>query len=74
MSSRRTYRRQRERLRRLGVRTIELPALRDVDTFEDADAVANAAPTTAFAAELARVRASWRRAAVPTMAAAGGRR
>ena len=37
----------------LGLRPATLPALRDVDTFDDASAVAAEAPTTRFAAELA---------------------
>jgi glycosyltransferase A (GT-A) superfamily protein (DUF2064 family) len=41
---------QRERLERLGLRTIELERLRDVDTYEDAVAVATLAPWSRFAA------------------------
>lgn len=41
---------QRERLRSLGLAVSELPVLRDVDTFEDALAVAEAAPGSRFAA------------------------
>ena len=43
---------QRERLARLGLRTAELEQLRDVDTFDDAVAVAAHAPWTRFAATL----------------------
>ena len=42
--------RQLERLRRLGLRTVLLPAQRDVDTWDDARAVADACPDGAFAA------------------------
>ncbi len=49
MSSPLTGRAQRERLRRLGLRSIELPILRDVDRFEDAVAVAELAPDSNFA-------------------------
>ncbi|MFD3926925.1 DUF2064 domain-containing protein [Streptomyces sp. NPDC058614] len=48
---------QRDRLTAAGLRVRELPALRDVDTAADAEAVAAAAPGGRFAAELARVRA-----------------
>ena len=44
---------QRERLRALGLRTRELPPLRDVDEIADAYAVAAAAPETRFARTLA---------------------
>jgi rSAM/selenodomain-associated transferase 1 len=43
---------QRERLQQLGLRTIELEPLRDVDSYEDAVAVATGAPWTRFAATL----------------------
>jgi rSAM/selenodomain-associated transferase 1 len=43
---------QLERLRALGLETHHLPLLRDVDTFEDARAVAGAAPRGVFAAAL----------------------
>jgi uncharacterized protein len=52
MSTAATADRQRQRLRRLGLRTIELRSLRDVDTFEDAVRVAALAPWTRFAATL----------------------
>ncbi len=41
---------QRARLRRLGLRVAELETLRDVDTYEDAEAVAAIAPWSRFAA------------------------
>lgn len=43
---------QRQRLARLGLRTIELEPLHDVDTYDDAVAVAALAPWTRFAATL----------------------
>lgn len=43
---------QRRRLHALGLRTVELPVLRDVDTIADARAVAHEAPWTLFAATL----------------------
>jgi len=46
---------QRARLVQLGLRTAILPPLRDVDTIEDARAVARAAPDGRFAAALAGV-------------------
>lgn len=49
MSSRSTWARQRRRLDELGLRVQEQPLLRDVDTIEDARAVASAAPDTRFA-------------------------
>jgi hypothetical protein len=52
MSSPRTGRAQRERLRRLGLRCVDLPMLRDVDRFEDALAVAEVVPGTNFARTL----------------------
>lgn len=48
---------QRARLVDAGLRVRDLPRLRDVDTFADAEAVAAAAPHGRFAAELARLRA-----------------
>ena len=53
MSARRTGAVQRARLAELGLRTTELPPLRDVDTIADARAVAAAAPHSRFAAALA---------------------
>lgn len=52
MSSAETAARQRARLEQLGLRTQELATLRDVDTYDDAVAVAAAAPWTRFAATL----------------------
>lgn len=52
MSSGETAARQRARLEQLGLRTSELATLRDVDTYDDAVAVAAAAPWTRFAATL----------------------
>jgi hypothetical protein len=49
MSSRSTWARQRGRLDDLGLRVQEQPLLRDVDTIEDARAVAVTAPHTRFA-------------------------
>ncbi len=46
---------QRDRLEQLGLRTVELGVLRDVDTYEDAVAVAALAPWTRFAAALDRL-------------------
>jgi rSAM/selenodomain-associated transferase 1 len=50
MSTTATAGAQRARLAQLGLHTIELEALRDVDTYEDARAVAALAPWTRFAA------------------------
>lgn len=44
---------QRARLRELGLRLVELPSLRDVDTMADARAVAGLVPGSRFAASLA---------------------
>jgi glycosyltransferase A (GT-A) superfamily protein (DUF2064 family) len=52
MSSPHTLTAQRMRLRALGLATGELATLRDVDTFDDAMAVAAAAPGTMFARAL----------------------
>jgi hypothetical protein len=52
MSSEQTGAAQRARLAELGLRTAGLPALRDVDTIEDAVAVARERPNTRFAAAL----------------------
>ncbi|MFE2586148.1 DUF2064 domain-containing protein [Streptomyces sp. NPDC059378] len=57
MSSQTTGAVQRARLVAAGLRVRELPRLRDVDTVQDAEAVAGAAPRTRFAAELGRLRA-----------------
>ena len=53
MSSSRTLEAQRRRLDELDVRWAELPTLRDVDTMEDAQAVAAESPGTRFARALA---------------------
>jgi len=50
MSTAGTAAAQRARLQRLGLRIAELEELRDVDTFEDAEAVAAIAPWSRFAA------------------------
>jgi uncharacterized protein len=52
MSSSNTCAAQRVRLESLGLQTALLPPLRDVDTIEDAAAVAQAFPNTEFAAAL----------------------
>ncbi len=52
MSSAITGMAQRDRLDRLGLRCADLPLLRDVDRFEDAEAVAALAPATHFARAL----------------------
>jgi len=52
-----TGRAQRLRLRALGMRVAEVPRLRDVDTFDDALAVAEVAPQGRFAAAVADVAA-----------------
>jgi uncharacterized protein len=56
MSCESTLTRQRARLGELGLRVREQPMLRDVDTIEDAHAVASAAPHTRFARALAAIR------------------
>jgi rSAM/selenodomain-associated transferase 1 len=55
MSSPHTCATQRRRLEQLGLTTAWLPPLRDVDTIEDARAVARDCPGSLFAAELARL-------------------
>ena len=55
MSSESTWIRQRSRLSELGLRVHEQPLLRDVDTIEDARAVAAAAPHTRFARAFAEI-------------------
>lgn len=57
MSQDDTGRRQLDRLHAAGHRVGMLPTLRDVDTAADAQAVASAAPRTAFAERLQRLRA-----------------
>ncbi len=55
MSAGDTCARQRSRLSALGLQVHEQPRLRDVDTIEDARAVADAAPHTRFARALAAI-------------------
>jgi rSAM/selenodomain-associated transferase 1 len=57
MSSANTWSKQRARLRELGLRVHDQPPLRDVDTIDDARAVAGEAPDTRFAATLAGLAA-----------------
>jgi uncharacterized protein len=54
---------QRARFRELGLSWIELPPLRDADTFEDARAVAASRPRGSFAATLHAIEDRWRRGA-----------
>ena len=54
---------QRRRLAGLGLRVTDLPVMRDVDCFDDAEAVARAAPRTRFAAAVAAAAAAARSAA-----------
>jgi glycosyltransferase A (GT-A) superfamily protein (DUF2064 family) len=54
MSTARTGAQQRARLRALGLRVTSLAPLRDVDTYDDALAVAELVPHSHFAAQLAR--------------------
>ncbi|MFI1438990.1 TIGR04282 family arsenosugar biosynthesis glycosyltransferase [Streptomyces fructofermentans] len=61
MSTPRTGAVQRARLVAAGLRVRELPPLRDVDTAQDAEAVAAAAPGSRFAAELRRLTPVGRR-------------
>jgi rSAM/selenodomain-associated transferase 1 len=63
MSEPRTLRAQRRRLRAFGVRFGEVDELRDVDTIDDARAVAAQAPGSRFARALAAVISDQRRAA-----------
>jgi rSAM/selenodomain-associated transferase 1 len=56
MSATDTYIRQREKLRELGIRVGVQPLLRDVDTIDDAWAVAARAPDTRFARALEAMR------------------
>jgi rSAM/selenodomain-associated transferase 1 len=55
MSSPTTLGAQRQRLRQLGIRCVELPVLRDVDSIDDAWAVAATAPYSRFARTLRRL-------------------
>lgn len=52
MSSPQTHAAQAQRLRSLGLRTVDLPAFTDVDSIADARLVARLAPATLFAAKL----------------------
>ncbi|MFM9607354.1 TIGR04282 family arsenosugar biosynthesis glycosyltransferase [Streptomyces niveiscabiei] len=65
MSAPTTERAQRDRLHALGLRVRELPRLRDVDTYDDARAVALAAPASRFAEALAATERALTRAASP---------
>jgi uncharacterized protein len=56
MSAADTYIRQRQKLRQLGIRVGVQPLLRDVDTIDDAWAVAARAPDTRFARALEAMR------------------
>jgi len=56
MSAHDTYERQRRRFAELGVRIGAQPLLRDVDTIDDARAVAAVAPGTRFARALQEIR------------------
>jgi hypothetical protein len=56
MSCESTWTTQRARLSELGLRVHEQPPLRDVDTIEDARAVASEAPHTRFARAFAAIR------------------
>jgi rSAM/selenodomain-associated transferase 1 len=58
MSEDHTAAAQRERLAELGLRWTELPRLRDVDTIDDAVAVAGDGSATRFAAEVDALRAT----------------
>jgi rSAM/selenodomain-associated transferase 1 len=57
MSHQETWNRQRARLNELGLRVHEQAQLRDVDTIEDAHAVAREVPGSRFAAALASIAA-----------------
>ena len=59
MSRADTGRIQLKRLQDAGLRVRQLAALEDVDTFENAVSVANAAPNGKFARTLARMRRTW---------------
>ncbi|MGI8430137.1 MAG: TIGR04282 family arsenosugar biosynthesis glycosyltransferase [Solirubrobacteraceae bacterium] len=58
MSCEATWSRQRSRLVELGLRVHDQPVLRDVDTIEDARAVAREAPDSRFAVTLASIERS----------------
>ncbi len=65
MSTARTGSAQRDRLRQRGLTWMELPSLRDVDTFEDAVAVAGTVPGSRFSAMLSEVQTRIDAARVP---------
>jgi uncharacterized protein len=65
MSDPRTGAAQQTRLRELGLRTVELSRLRDVDRFDDAIRVAAQAPQGRFAAAVAAVQEDLSRTGVP---------
>jgi rSAM/selenodomain-associated transferase 1 len=60
MSTSDTYARQQERLDALNLRTTTLPVLRDVDTFDDAVAVAHSIPGSRFARALSALAGATR--------------
>lgn len=60
MSQPDTGQQQLERLKSLGLWVAELQEMTDVDTFDDALAVALAAPRTRFATTVRELRSSWR--------------
>jgi rSAM/selenodomain-associated transferase 1 len=71
MSRPETLRRQRARMRGLGIRVVDQPQLRDVDTAADAAAVAAQAPDGRFAAVLTKFTANAiAPASAPAMASA----
>jgi glycosyltransferase A (GT-A) superfamily protein (DUF2064 family) len=61
MSTVDTARAQTKRLRDLGLRTVKLPVLRDVDDFDDALAVATQIPDSLFAKRVRAVEVEQRR-------------
>jgi rSAM/selenodomain-associated transferase 1 len=66
MSSHSTWVKQRARLHELGLRIHEQPRLRDVDTIEDAWAVARESPGSRFASALRSIRPGARGQAAPS--------
>ena len=69
MSTRTTHAAQLERLVSLGLLLRHLPELRDVDTFDDALAVADDAPASRFAERVSATTAGWVRSTVTTFCA-----
>lgn len=65
MSTSITHRAQHFRLRALGLHVTSLPAVRDVDDFDDAIAVAESAPGTRFAGVVRSITGSLERTATP---------